>query len=100
MSTPTGVDRDAPVLAHHEVDIDAPLDTVWELHLDVNAWPGWQPDLTAAHLEGVTERGVSFDWTRFWLQRHVDRLRRGRASPCAVGWNGRRLTGGARVAFQ
>jgi hypothetical protein len=65
MSHPVSVDGDAPLLAHHEVDIDASLDTVWGLHVDVNAWPDWQSDITAAHLEGVIERGVSFDWTSF-----------------------------------
>jgi hypothetical protein len=65
MSDPVSVDGDAPVLAHHEVDIDASLDVVWGQHVDVNAWPDWQTDITAAHLEGVLERGVSFDWTSF-----------------------------------
>jgi uncharacterized membrane protein len=41
MTTPTGIDRDAPVIAHHEIDIAAPLDTVWNLHTDVDAWPAW-----------------------------------------------------------
>jgi hypothetical protein len=67
MSHPVSVDGDAPVVAHHEVDIHASLDTVWGLHVDVNAWPDWQSDITAAHLEGVLERGVSFDWTSFGL---------------------------------
>ena len=39
MSVPIGVDGNAPVHAHHETDINAPLDTVWQLHTDVNAWP-------------------------------------------------------------
>jgi len=67
MSHPMSVDGDAPVVAHHEIDIHASLDTVWGLHVDVNAWPDWQTDITAAHLEGVIERGVSFDWTSFGL---------------------------------
>jgi hypothetical protein len=29
MTTPTGIDRTAPVIAHHEIDINAPLETVW-----------------------------------------------------------------------
>ncbi len=65
MSAPTDVDRAAPVLAVHEIDIEAPLDTVWRLHIDVNAWPRWQTDITAAHLDGVFEPGVSFDWTSY-----------------------------------
>ena len=29
MTRPTDIDRDAPVIANHEIDITAPLDTVW-----------------------------------------------------------------------
>jgi len=65
MTVPTDVDRAAPVIAVHEIDIGAPLDTVWRLHSDVNAWPTWQADITAAHLDGALEPGVSFDWTSY-----------------------------------
>jgi hypothetical protein len=44
------IDRDAPVLAHHEIGISAPVSLVWTLHQDVNAWPTWQSDITAAQL--------------------------------------------------
>lgn len=65
MTVPTEVDRGAPVTAHHEIDIEAPLDTVWQLHVDVNAWPTWQTDITAAHVDGPLVPGVSFDWTSY-----------------------------------
>jgi hypothetical protein len=65
MSIPTGVDGDAPVRAHHETDINAPLDTVWQLHVDVNAWPTWQTDITAAHIDGAFQPGASFEWTSY-----------------------------------
>jgi uncharacterized membrane protein len=51
--------------ALHEIDIEAPLDTVWTLHLDVNVWPTWQTDITAAHIDGTPEPGVWFDWTSY-----------------------------------
>lgn len=63
MAIPTGVDDSAPVIAHQEIDIQAPLSTVWQLHVDVNAWPTWQTDITAARLEGAIGPGASFDWT-------------------------------------
>ena len=63
MSIPTGIDGNAPVRARHETDIHAPLDTVWRLHTDVNNWPAWQTDITAAHLDGPFEPGSSFTWT-------------------------------------
>ena len=65
MTVPTDIDRAAPVIALHEIDIEAPLDTVWNLHVDVNAWPTWQTDITAAHIDGALEPGVSFDWTSY-----------------------------------
>jgi uncharacterized protein YndB with AHSA1/START domain len=65
MSIPTAIDRGAPVVAHHEVEIQAPLEAVWQLHVEVNAWPTWQTEITAARLDGKFEAGVSFDWTSY-----------------------------------
>jgi hypothetical protein len=66
MSAPTDVDRAAPVIAVHEIDIDAPLDMVWGLHTDVNAWhaSGMQTVLDASlvarlgHLKTAAESSV------------------------------------------
>jgi len=65
MTTPTGIDRDAPVIARHEIVINAPLDTVWRLQTDVNNWPAWQTDITTARLDGPFEPGNSFTWTSY-----------------------------------
>jgi hypothetical protein len=65
MATPTGIDRDAPVIARHEIDIGAPLETVWQLQTNVNNWPAWQTDITAARLDGTFEPGNSFTWTSY-----------------------------------
>jgi hypothetical protein len=65
VDTPTSVDRNAPVLAHHEIDISAPVSRVWALHQDVNTWPAWQFDITAAQLNGAFAPGGSFTWTSF-----------------------------------
>jgi uncharacterized membrane protein len=65
MTVPTGTDAGAPVRAHHEIDITAPLSTVWQLHTDVNAWPTWQTEITAAHLDGPFQPGASFEWTSY-----------------------------------
>ena len=65
MSTPTAVDSSAPVLAHHELDVNAPLDTVWQLHIDVNSWPSWQQAMTEAHMDGAFKPGNSFDWSSY-----------------------------------
>jgi Polyketide cyclase / dehydrase and lipid transport len=65
MSIPTGINSDAPVHAHHEIDINAALDTVWRLHADVNSWPTWQTDITVAHIDGAFQPGSSFEWTSY-----------------------------------
>jgi uncharacterized membrane protein len=65
MNRPTDVDRNAPVLAHHQIDIDAPLERVWSLHTDVTAWPQWQTEIAAARIQGAFEPGTSFDWTSY-----------------------------------
>jgi hypothetical protein len=63
MTIPAGIDSNAPVIARHETDIHAPLDTVWRLQTNVNGWPAWQADITAARLDGPFEPGNSFKWT-------------------------------------
>jgi hypothetical protein len=63
MATFTDIDRGAPVVTHHQVDIAAPLGVVWHLHTDVNEWPSWNQEITAAKIEGEFERGSSFTWT-------------------------------------
>ena len=65
MTTPTGIDRDAPVIAHHEIDIAAPLETVWNLHTDVDGWPAWNLEVTAARLDGAFAPGNSLTWTSY-----------------------------------
>ena len=65
MPTPTGIDRDAPVIARHEIDIAAPLDTVWDLHTGVDTWPAWNTEMTAAKLDGAFAAGNSFTWTSY-----------------------------------
>jgi uncharacterized membrane protein len=75
MSIPTGVDGDAPVRARHETDINAPLDAVWQLHADVNAWPAWQTDITAAHIDGGIPAWRLLRMDQLWLHRRLDYLR-------------------------
>jgi hypothetical protein len=63
MTVPTQIDGDAPVLARHEILVQAPIETIWDLHIAVNEWPTWQPDITEARLDGDFVPGGSFAWT-------------------------------------
>ena len=65
MDTPSTIDRAAPVVAHHEIDIRAPLDAVWRLHTDVAGWPRWNAAIAAARADGPFAPGASFTWTSY-----------------------------------
>jgi hypothetical protein len=65
MADPSTIDDDAPVVARHQIEIQAPRATVWDLHTDVNGWTGWHPDITEADLTGALVPGVSFHWSSY-----------------------------------
>lgn len=53
------------MIGQDEIDIAASLDTVWRAHPNVNAWPAWHPEVTAAKLDGAFAPGSSFAWTSY-----------------------------------
>jgi len=65
MTTPTDIDRNAPEIAHHEIDISSPLERVWDLHIQVDDWPRWNTEVTAAKLDGAFVPRGSFTWTSY-----------------------------------
>ncbi len=67
MTIPTSIDETAPVIARHEIDVAAPLATVWSLHTDVSAWPNWQSDIDSATIGQLLAPGVTFTWSTFGL---------------------------------
>jgi hypothetical protein len=65
MPSPTDIDTTAPVIARHSIEVAAPLETAWRLHTDVNRWPEWQTDITAARAKGAFVPGAAFTWTSY-----------------------------------
>ncbi|MEV0433316.1 SRPBCC family protein [Nocardia sp. NPDC050413] len=63
----TTIDTTAPVVADHAIIIDAPLRRVWDLHTDIAGWTTWQPDITAAAVDGPLRPGTVFRWSTFGL---------------------------------
>jgi len=47
--------------------IGAPIETLWRLHTDINAWPTWQKAIDRAHLEGAFQPGAAFSWETYNL---------------------------------
>ena len=62
------------MLAHHEIDIDAPVERVWRIHTDVARWPEWQAEITDARIDGPFEPDTAFDLDELRVQRHVNDL--------------------------
>ena len=58
----TAIVEEAPVVARGSVTIDASPDTVWATISDIARWPEWNPDVTAARLEGPLTAGTRFTW--------------------------------------
>src|SRR4051794_23586941 len=63
MTYPTHVDENASVLVRREITIQAPIDVVWRLHVDVDGWPRWQTDIDSARSDGPLRPGSTFHWT-------------------------------------
>lgn len=56
------IDETAPVIVRLSTVIDAPLERVWALHTDINAWAYWNTDVDQAKLDGPLLPGNSFHW--------------------------------------
>jgi uncharacterized protein YndB with AHSA1/START domain len=52
----------AKVRSQATITINAPIETVWALVVDVDRWPRWNKAVQTAHLEGPVARGSVFDW--------------------------------------
>lgn len=46
-----------------EVEIDAPVETVWEKMIDPNHWPQWFPGVESVSNVTSVSQGGTFDWT-------------------------------------
>lgn len=56
------VSEDAPVFSSVEVEIAAPVETVWALLTAIDGWPSWNPDVKSVSIDGPTVEGTSFRW--------------------------------------
>jgi ligand-binding SRPBCC domain-containing protein len=44
------INSNAPVISRHEITISAPLESVWQVHTEIDRWTQWNPDFSKAHL--------------------------------------------------
>ncbi|MEU9082024.1 SRPBCC family protein [Streptomyces sp. NPDC048357] len=56
------IDETAPAIVRLSTVIDAPLERIWALHTDIDAWPSWNAHVDQAELDGPLLPGHSFSW--------------------------------------
>jgi len=56
------VDKNAPVISYNQVEINAPLDVVWNILISIKDWTSWQKDLSETIIYGDIVEGTDFDW--------------------------------------
>jgi uncharacterized protein YndB with AHSA1/START domain len=83
------IDRDATITASGTVEISASPYEVWRVISDIGQWPGWNPGVREARLDGDLAAGSRFRWragpgTITSVLRSVDPGRE-------LGWTGRTM---------
>ena len=81
--------EDAPVVSSAEIEIDAPIERVWEVLTAVERWPAWNPDVKSVSFVAPVAVGSTFRWkagpgTIRSRVEHVDR-------PRLIAWSGQTL---------
>jgi hypothetical protein len=56
------IDEAAPVVAHRELVVDAPVDRVWAVLADPRGWPQVDPKIHRVELDGDVAAGTAFTW--------------------------------------
>lgn len=56
------INKSAPVIARHEILIDAPIERVWNTLTSINDWRKWQSSISFVQIDSYPEKGVSFNW--------------------------------------
>jgi hypothetical protein len=51
-----------PVYGTAEIDVDAPVETVWRVLTELEQWPSWNPDVTSMTVGGPLAQGTVFRW--------------------------------------
>jgi len=56
------INRNAPVIAESEIEIDAAPESVWDVIVDVERWPEWNHEVKSVVLQGGLQEGSVFRW--------------------------------------
>lgn len=56
------VNASAVLKTSREIEIHAPIETVWNIQTDIDSWANWQPDISKAKLDGSIAPNAKFNW--------------------------------------
>ena len=56
------INKAAVLKTSKEIEIQAPVDKVWDIQFNIEAWPEWQPEISDVKLESNLKPGASFVW--------------------------------------
>ena len=86
---PVDIARSAPVVERAEIEVRAPVETVWRIISDFSNWPSWNKGVTRMEFPGPLAVGSVFEWVGGGAKikskiEEVEELRR-------LAWSGRTL---------
>ncbi len=56
------INENASVKSKNQIEIDAPLATVWDVLTDINNWANWQKAVSETVVDGEIKEGTRFNW--------------------------------------
>jgi uncharacterized membrane protein len=56
------INENAPVKSRNQIEIEAPIDTVWKILTDIKDWRKWQKAVTETIVGEKIEEGTNFKW--------------------------------------
>ncbi len=81
------INENAVLKTSKEIEILAPVEKVWNIQSNIDAWHEWQPDISEAKLASRLESGATFVWKSggFKLTSTIGKV----SKNDFLGWNGR-----------
>ncbi len=57
-----GINKNAVLKTSKKIEIHAPLEKVWNIQTNIDAWHEWQPEISNSRLVSNLESGATFVW--------------------------------------
>jgi uncharacterized membrane protein len=80
------ININAPVRSRNQIEIETPLDAVWQILTDIENWSKWQKSVSETIVFGEVEEGTQFNWkaggVSFKSKIHTSKLK------SKFGWTG------------